>query len=213
MRLVTIPLSSAPLWWFLCFTVHVVAMLQSFFNLYCSFLLIFRCFNRDPNNHGNQIGFHWSHTPTLQHLMLSCSNDCHKGSIIIAQGTALLLPSNMNLLLKLSSLPDYHADTYSFISLSLSLSLSVSFWFLYFRLSVSFINTYWTSTLLIVLAVLCLGKDLVYLGCHSVLHSFIRVFVTCTIGPQACEIIVDTWGFSGMWQSHSQPHVFTVTAS
>ena len=121
--------------------------------LHCSFLLIFRCFNRDPN---------WSHTPILWHLMSSCSNDGHKGSI--AQGTALLLPFNINLLLDLSSPPDYHAGTctYSFISLS-------PFFFCLFlhdfcfclSLSLFFIYTYCTSTLLIVLAALCVSKDLV----------------------------------------------------
>ena len=65
------------------------------------------------------------HTPSLQHLMLSCSNDGYKGSI--AQGAALLLPFNMNLLLDLSSLPDYHAGTYSSLSLSLSPFLFVYF--------------------------------------------------------------------------------------
>ena len=106
----------------ICFTVHVIAnaaILAFFIN--CSFLLIFRCFNRDPNHHGNLIGFHWSHTLSLQHLMLSCSIDGHKGSI--AQGTALL-PFIMNLLLELSSPPDYHAGTYSSITLSPSLYVS-----------------------------------------------------------------------------------------
>ena len=142
--------------------------------LHCFFLLIFRCFNRDPNHHGNQIGFHWSHTSSLQHLMLSCSNDGHKGSI--AQGTTLLLPFIMNLLLELSSSLDYHAGTYSSLSLSLSPLLSVYFYFsvsICLSVSLSFIYIYCTSALLIVLAALCVGKDLVLRLslCPSFIHS------------------------------------------
>ena len=172
----------------ICFTVHVIAnaaILAFFIN--CSFLLIFRCFNRGPNHHGNQIGFHWSHTPSLQHLMLSCSNDaCHKGSI--AQGTTLLLPFNMNLLLY--SPPDCHAGTYS--SITLSASLYVFFCLislpLFVCLSLSYTHTALVHTLLIVLAGLYVGKDLV-LVILSFIHLF-HVFVTYTIGPQACVIIV-----------------------
>ena len=65
--------------------------------------------------------------------------------------------------------------THSSLFLSPSLCLSLSDFSIFVCLSLFHIHMlhYIVHALLIVLAVLCVGKDLVYLGCHSILHSFI----------------------------------------